>query len=238
MMDQWTVLVTGPIGRTDEYAEAARIAEWSANCLELIAVYPRSLKLSDESEAFDVICITSKHAEAALRKLPEGLRSAPVAVVGVATSALVERAGFAPYGEPARNAKDLSESLKSEFPSGARVLWLRGSLSDELAQNLRESGFEVSDPIVYETLSSPESERPIRLRGTDAILFTSPSAVQVFARFQSQTAELSSTIAVAIGTTTADALREAALGFSEIAVMKEPTPAEFAAQLTRISSRP
>ena len=230
------VLVTGPLGRTDEYIEAARTADWSAKSLELIATYPRSLDASALPESFAAICVTSKQAIAALRKLPLHYRSTPVACVGQVTAGLVGELGFPGLGSPAPNAKSLAQLLARELSAGDELLWLRGSLSDELAVELRSKSFRVHDPVVYETLPSPESTQAKDLRGLDAIFFTSPSAIVVFAELSHSQDALRSIAAIAIGSTTGTALLKSSLQFSQLVTLKNPTAAEFAVQLAGIRS--
>jgi len=228
------VLVTGPLGRTDEYCEAAHTAEWKAKSLELIATYPRALDTTSLPECFAAICVTSKQAIAALRKLPASHRSTPVACVGEVTAKLVRELGFSVLGSPAPNAKSLAEFLIGELAAEDELLWPRGSLSDELAVELRASGLRVHDPVVYETLQSPESKRAKDLRGLDAIFFASPSAVTVFGELSHPEEALRSIAAIAIGSTTDAALRESSLEFSRLVTLPKPTAAEFAIQLAGI----
>ena len=229
------VLVTGPIGRAEEYVEAADLAEWTGKSLELIATYPRALDLQSLPESLTAICVTSKQALPALKQLPELYRDVPVAAVGRVTAGRVQELGFSSLGEPAKNAKELAAWIERELPSGANLLWPRGSLSDELAVQLRGAGFHVSDPVVYETLPSPESVKARDLSGLDAIFFASPSAVRVFAELPHRAESVGQLSAVAIGSTTREALREADLGFARVLTLSEPTPAEFAILLAGIT---
>jgi uroporphyrinogen-III synthase len=107
-----------------------------------------------------------------------------------------------------------------------KVLLVTGNLSTpELPRLLAEGGLAIVDTLrVYATEEKPVSESPeaaeFRRRGADAIVFASPSAVESFIH---QAASLRPDVgarqpkAVAVGPTTADALRRAGIPLASVA---------------------
>jgi uroporphyrinogen-III synthase len=107
-----------------------------------------------------------------------------------------------------------------------KVLLVTGNLSTpELPLLLAEGGLAIVDTLrVYATEEKPVSESPeaaeFRRRGADAIVFASPSAVESFIH---QAASLRPDVgarqpkAVAVGPTTADALRRAGIPLASVA---------------------
>lgn len=215
------VLVTGPAGRTEDYAEAARTSGWEPLVTELIRIEECGLQ-SEIPTWVDLVCVTSKHALGTLRKLAEKLRSVPVAVVGERTAAAVREIGYTVEHGPTRTAAELGSQLVSALSPGAVVLWPRGSVSDDLAKLLRISGIDVHDPVVYRTLPIESPDPP---PAADAVLLTSPSAVYAYAV---RVSPGDHGTAIAIGPTTAAAIRDSELQFSAVLPLERPTPRAFA----------
>jgi uroporphyrinogen III methyltransferase/synthase len=120
-----------------------------------------------------------------------------------------------------RDAESLLEELSRWIePAGKRFLVPQSQIGrDVLPDGLRGSGARVDAPVAYRTLppepGAPEAEALRRqlARGLDAATFTSPSAVRHCLGLldaESQQA-LSRCVLVAVGPTTAAALREAGL---------------------------
>ena len=215
------VLVTGPAGRTEDYAEAARTSGWEPLVAELIRIEECGLQ-EDVPTWVDLVCITSKHALGTLRELAPKLRSVPVTVVGERTAVGVRDRGYTVEHGPTRTAAELGSMLVSALAPGAVVLWPRGSVSDDLAKLLRVAGIEVRDPIVYRTLPIESADPPPT---ADAVLLTSPSAVHAYAV---RVAPGAHATAIAIGPTTAAAIRDSDLEFSAVLPLERPTPRAFA----------
>lgn len=219
------VLITGPAERLEEYVRAASQVGWDAIEHPLLAIEPRSFDRSEIAEKhFDWICVTSSSAlpylDSVLEALPN-LRSTPCAVVGERTAERLRGVGLELGIGPARDAAALAEALRSSARSGARVLWPRGSQSDDLARDLRKAGLEVCDPIAYASraVRSGTSTAP---PPADAVFFASPSAVRAWHELDLVGDRR---IAIAIGATTFHALlQETAPRFFDTITLPQPTP--------------
>ncbi|MFN9785970.1 MAG: uroporphyrinogen-III synthase [Planctomycetia bacterium] len=219
------ILVTGPVGRLDEWRAAAESAGWSAEALPLVAVEPVGGTV--DVEGHDALVATSASV---LSSLPDSAARLPrVACVGERVAAWVRARGGA---EPiaAADSRLLVDELARAWPSGLRVLHPRGDLAGATSEALRARGFRVSDPVVYRTLVLPPRAAP----PGDAVLLASPSAVRAWLRVADARG-----LVVAIGRTTAAAAREAGLDRgATLHVLDEPTPRAFARLLARIEPRP
>jgi uroporphyrinogen-III synthase len=215
------LVVTGPIGRAEEYAAAARDAGWEATVRELLEIRPRELAPGEVPAEVGIVCVTSKHAIAALPPV-----NAPVAVVGEGTASRLRERGLSIAVGPARSASELASEIAARFPAGTSVLWPRGSLSDDLARDLRGRGFEVADPVAYETLVT-DAELP----EADAVFLASPSAVCAAAERGRGFA-----LAIAIGATTASELATRGDALGEVHVLDSPTPDSLAACLRGLAT--
>jgi uroporphyrinogen-III synthase len=127
---------------------------------------------------------------------------------------------------PAEDARALGQSLIDAQPHGGRALWPRGPRSTELGDRLRGAGWQVEQPLAYE--SAPRTALDTLPRA-QAIFFASPSAVRVFAELYGGTASSTpgadSAIGVAIGRTTFDALlAETTLDLCDTISLPEPAP--------------
>jgi uroporphyrinogen-III synthase len=229
------VLITGPIEGAADYARAAEEAGWVAIELPVLAVETMRVDVPTLARArYDWICITSSSAleflTEAAREFPE-ITGVPCAVVGARTAERLHALGFT-LGIPATSdAAALADALAQHEARGARVLWPRGSISDELAHRLRALHFDVSDPVVYTTR---ELASRARAPATDAVFFASPSAVRAW--FSAAGGDSSSArTAIAIGRTTFDALlAETEAAFFDTISLPEPTPAAFALVLQHL----
>jgi uroporphyrinogen III methyltransferase/synthase len=159
-----------------------------------------------------------------------------VLCVGPATAAAAREVGLRVDRTPEvrRQAEGLLEEItRCIAPDGKRFLVPGSDIAREaLPRGLRAAGAEVDAPVAYRTLpptpDAPEAEA-LRSRlargGLDAVTFTSPSAVRHCLGLLDDEARaaLSRCTVVAIGPTTAAALREAGI---EPDVMPERPGAE------------
>lgn len=215
-----TVLVTGPIGRTEPWAEAVRRSGWEAAVRELVAVVPGVLPAAELAVRPDWVCVTSKHALPALAAHAGALAGVRAACVGEATARAAGELGLAVVLPPARDAAELARLLLERAAPGAVVLWPRGSLSDELARALAAGGLAVRAPVVYETVELP---RTGPLPAADAVFLASPSGARAWLR----SARGAPPLGVAIGASTAAAMRAGAGAFSAILALPRPEPEEL-----------
>lgn len=226
------VLLTGPVEHLSDWTSAVRDAGWEPIERPLLEIVPRDLDpgavLRDEPR-FDWLCVTSRNVlpfvERAVAAHPP-LAERAAAIGGPASDRLREL-GFEVAFEPARDALSLAARLVAHFAArsaqgetiGPRVLWPRGDRSDALARLLRAQGFQVVDPIVYESRTRDELDLP----EAAVVFFASPSAVHAWLDLASLTCR--PRLAIAIGPTTFETLLVDAggLGWSLLA-LSEPTP--------------
>ena len=226
------ILITGPVAGLDRYAPAAREAGWKAVELPLLEIRPREVDAAALlAEPFDWVCVTSRSALPFVESLDEPLRALAFAVVGAGSAERLRDLGFRVEVGPASSAHELVRLLVPRLGTAARVLWPRGSLSDELAVELRANGALVTDPVVYTTLPIA-LEQP--LPATDAVFLASPSAVRRFVELALSTdARAPVRTAVAIGRSTLEAVHDAELSgvFGAVVALLEPSPAALRSTL-------
>lgn len=199
-------------------------------------VPPRSWKALDRAIEnlirYDAVAFTSANAVdfffLRCRKILAGkkpVRPRVLAAVGRATSKALAVHGWActVLPEDARSA-GLARVLR--VPRGSRVLLPRAERGlDTLPRTLRKSGARVDVPTAYRTLPDPEGLREMNRAlalGADAVTFASPSAAVLAV----PSLKVSGAAAIAIGPTTASALR--AKGVIPAAVSRKPDPESFA----------
>lgn len=203
-------------------------------------VAPRSWKALDRAinnfRRYDVVAFTSANAVdfffLRCRKLLAGKPVSPriLAAVGRATQKAVSVHGWActVVPEDARSA-GLTKVLR--VPRGARVLIPRAERGlDTLPRSLRKNGARVTVVPAYRTVPDPEGLRTLRRAlalGADAVTFASPSAAVPAVPYL----KISGAAAVAIGPTTAAALR--ARGVVPAAVAKRPDPESLASAVVQ-----
>lgn len=228
------LLLTGPLESLASFAAAARGAGWEALEFPLIEIVELPAELAADAAACSAVCVTSSSALPALARASERVRALPLFVVGARTAERAQALGLAPVAPPAADAADLAARVARSLPQPARLLWPRGSHSDELARRLRAAGFAVDERIVYATRVREARGRPPE---SAAVFFASPSAVQTwFAR--PPAARTEPAVAIAIGATTAAALRgETAARFAAILALPEPTESALARALTNLEPR-
>lgn len=222
------VLITGPVEGAGDYARAAEQAGWVPIELPVLTIEATRVDVPSIARArYDWICVTSSNAleflAEAAREVPE-ITGVPCAVVGSRSAERLSALGFT-LGMPATvDAAALADALTTLAPQSTRVLWPRGSISDELAQRLRERGFDVAAPVVYTTRELASRTRAPR---TEAVFFASPSAVRAW--FSGAESESSGArTAIAIGRATFDALfAQTEATFFDTISLPEPTPEAF-----------
>ena len=226
-----SILLTGPVERLAEWAEAVRAADWEPIVWPLVQVVPCDVDLVELIDGLPGwLAITSHSALDALdrasRNMPE-LLTVPLGVVGARTAEAAEHLGFKIAHDPVDNARELALAIIAASSPGTQVLWPRGSLAHELGELLEEAGLEVTDPIVYETHPALHDGPP---PPTEAVFFASPSAVGELASSDSWA---TLTRAIAIGDTTLAALLEQ--GAEDASALPEPTPDALAQRLREFS---
>ncbi|MBI2386705.1 MAG: uroporphyrinogen-III synthase [Elusimicrobia bacterium] len=232
-----TVIVTRPRARSS--GSAAALAAKGARVVfaPLIrTVPPRSWKALDRAildlRRYDAVAFTSANAvdffflrcrKLLAEKKPVSPRV--LAAVGRSTAKAVAANGWActMVPEDARSA-GLARILR--VPRGSRVLIPRAERGlDTLPRSLRKAGARVTVVPAYRTVPDPDGMRRLRRAlalGADAVTFASPSAAVLAV----PDLKLSLAAAVAIGPTTAAALR--AKGVVPAAVAKRPDPESLA----------
>lgn len=201
---------------------------------------PGELARALERGGYAAIVVASARAAAAL-EAARGAASLPeVWAVGPATARALERAGIAakvPRG--ARDAASLAKALLAERAlSGKRVLVPRAEDGrDEAIAILREAGAEVDAIVAYRTVPVPADDPGLAY----GVSLLRDGAVAVCAMFApSQVAALDALVGiravtacfVAIGETTAAALRQAGAGC--VAVADSPTPEGLAKAVSAV----
>lgn len=232
-----TVVITRP--RLKSGGAAAALAAKGAHVTfaPLIrSVPPRSWKALDRAikglRRYDAVAFTSANAVdfffLRCRKLLAGKKPVSprvLAAVGPATAKAVCSYGWACTVVP-EDARSAGLARVLRVPRGSRVLIPRAERGlDTLPRILRKMGALVDVPITYRTLKDPEGLRALQRAlalGADAVTFASPSAAVLAVPLL----KLSGAAAIAIGPTTASALR--AKGVLPAAVSERPDPESFA----------
>lgn len=167
----------------------------------------------------DWVVLTSGNAVASLEEYLDGRRiRSKIAVVGARTAAALGEIGIpSDLVADGPGAESLLEELKCAGISGQKVLCLLSEKARPvLAEGLRDAGAYVRVEAAYRNLPVHDIPRDVRemiRRGEiGAITFASPSAVENFRHLVgADLPALSGAAFVAIGPTTADALRAAEL---------------------------
>lgn len=232
-----TIVITRP--RLKSGGAAAALAARGAHVVfaPLIrTVPPRSWKALDRAikdlSRYDAVAFTSANAVdfffLRCRKLLAGKKPVPprvLAAVGRATAKAVSSNGWACTVVP-EDARSAALARVLRVPRGSRVLIPRAERGlDTLPRMLRKFGVHIDVPSAYRTVPDPEGLRALNRAlalGADAVTFASPSAAVLAV----PSLKLSGAAAVAIGPTTASALR--AKGVVPAAVSKKPDPESFA----------
>ena len=222
-----TVLATGAAAQVEALRAVApdRLEVLHAPMIEIEPVADGSRMDAAVTDAcagsYDWLVLTSANAVPPLvaRLQTQGCSlQARIAVVGTPTAeALAAHGVEAELVPEEQHAEGLARTLRMQAQAGQRVVCL---LSDRarpvLADRLREAGLNVDVVDAYRTVSATTIDSAIltRIRNAeiDAVTFTSPSAVQAFTELVAvDLPALSGAAFVAIGSTTAKALRDADL---------------------------
>ncbi len=229
-LDRRTVVVTRSKGGED--ALAARLAELGARVREIPSIVfappadpaPFDLALGD-LDGFDWVVFASatavKRTMERMRSLgiePAVLARRGLAAVGPATADRLARAVREPDLVPPEAKGEALAAALAPHVRARRVLVPRPAEGrPELLEGLRAAGADVAAVEAYRTLPAPpEQIAPLAtwiLAGeVDAVAFASPSAVKaVVAGLGDRAPLLGRVVLAAIGPTTSDALRSAAL---------------------------
>lgn len=201
------LLLTGPVNGREPYADAAREAGWESVDWPLLEVHSRDLDPHlIELDPPDWVAVTSSNALPALAAMRVTLGTVSFACVGERTAERLRQLGFELGLEPAKDADELVQrflgALAPTARAAVRVLWPRGSISNDFGAQLNAGGIGVLAPIAYET-------RPCAHEGplptTDAVFLASPSAVRRYVELV-RFIDAGGPRAVAIGKTTLDAI--------------------------------
>ena len=201
----------------------------------LIVTRARKLSLADRElclhpESFDWLVFTSKNGVRYYfdlwSELPKPTHWPKIAAVGKATAAFLEKKGLvADYVNSGTTSHDMLADLQALLPANARLLALLGNLApNRLADGLHMQHVQRVD--VYETLANEAIDRIAlwqKLQDSvfDAVVLTSPSAVELLWQISHETANLLRAKCVCIGTVTAEALRSR--NIEPLAVATEPS---------------
>ncbi len=258
-LDGRRVAVTRGMGEGDPLAErlralGAQVLEFPAIALAPPASYHDLDRALRDLAGFDVAAFASANAvERTVARMDaigiarENLAARRLAAVGPATAEALRRAvRAADFVPTAWSGEALGTALKMAV-RGRRILVPRAAGGrPELVEILRAAGAEVTAPDAYQTVPAPpETLRPLADRieraEVDAVAFASPSAVRsVAAALGDRVALLGRVLVAAIGTTTADAVREA--GWTVGAMPQRPGAAELAEAIAErlgpVSGRP
>ncbi|MEO8707104.1 MAG: uroporphyrinogen-III synthase [Kofleriaceae bacterium] len=227
-------IMTRHLYETVPYAQA-----FEALGLEVIAMPvtrtepPRdagALTRAIEAGGHSAILVASPRAALALLGARGHASLFDVWAVGPATAQVLAEAGISAFvPEPAKDAAAAAHAMLAALPlAGKRVLIPRAEGGrDEAIEILRAAGVDV-DPIDAYRTAAIERDDPEVVRGRDALVAGEVALCAVFA--PSQVAALEAIVGIrsvttrwiAIGETTAAALREA--GAEVISVATEPTP--------------
>lgn len=198
-------------------------------------VAPRSWRPLDRAiknlRRYDAVAFTSANAVdfffLRCRKILAGKPVSPriLAAVGRSTAKAVAAHGWACTVVP-EDARSEGLARILRVPRGSRVLIPRAERGlDTLPRSLRKAGARVTVAAAYRTVPDPDGARQLRRAlalGADAVTFASPSAAVLAV----PDLKLSLAAAVAIGPTTAAALR--AKGVVPAAVAARPDPESLA----------
>lgn len=240
------VAVTRAAEQSGDLAERLRALGAEVLCCPLIAIAPPLdpaplAHALARLEAYDWLALPSANAaRAALGGLIRPGRRPRIAAVGSATAAALAEAGISADLTPAEHsAAGLLAALGDVC--GARVLLPQGDQArPELAEGLAARGASVDAVAAYRTLPGPgvgALAAALRARALDAVTFASPSAARALLDGAGQAVHelLAGAALVAIGPTTAAALR--AEGLRVASVADPHTAAGLAAALVALLAR-
>lgn len=193
------ILLTRKAAGSDTLSE--HLSGWGATALHypLLAIHPvtfQPLSLKD----YDWLFFTSQEAvnhfnEGFFQLNLQSVSWPPVGVVGPETARALSGLGHSPAFVPPRfSAEAAAEAfVRAHSVAGLKILWPCGNRANSrFSEILKAHGAHVDHLIVYETCSQvaspPTPEEAGRMAamfhpGLSVVVFTSPSAVEVFASF-------------------------------------------------------
>jgi uroporphyrinogen-III synthase len=246
-----TVLVTRPRADGPALADELRAVGLRPLPFPVLAVVPPSdpralVEALAEVERYDWVVFTSRNAVRATlaaqraRGCPEGLEAVRLAAVGPGTAATLASAGLRPaFVAERHDAEGLLTELLAHLPPSARVLLPRAEAGRRvLEEGLARAGHRVTAVVAYRTQATGHPAAALvadalRRGEVGAATFLSPSAGQAFVGAVGEVATLAP--AVAVGETTAAALRR--LGFRRIETAEDTSPTGVARTALRVLSR-
>jgi len=172
------------------------------------------------------IVLTSARAAPALATVDQTPSGVRVAAVGARTTEAVTATGVPVDLVGDRGAESLMDQLLPHCRS--RILFLRGDRTlPTVTEKATAAGVDVTELVVYRTILRRPSEERVResLRELTAVCFTSPSAAEALSGCAPPTwlsLARDSLVAVALGETTATALRSAGWVRVRIAESSDP----------------
>lgn len=191
---------------------------------------PGELVRRMERGGYQAIVVASRHAAGAIIRAKGHTPVPEVWCVGPATARVLDEAHLSPIlPEAARDSASLARALVTQRElAGKRVLVPRAEDGrEEGIAILREAGVIVDDVVAYRTVPVPADD-PALARGRELLASGEAAMCCVFAPSQARALDALvgvrkvTTRWVAIGETTAEALRDA--GAEVIAVAATPTP--------------
>jgi uroporphyrinogen-III synthase len=230
-----TVLLTRPEGRDEPLAR--RLRDRGFRVLLAPAIRFEPVPVEVDGSRYDWLVVTSRTAA---RHLPAGSERAPrVAAIGRATAEELARIGrAADLVASVPTGVGLATELIAAGKRGAGTRVLHPT-SDrprpELREALEAAGWTVEPVTAYRTLAAEslpgDVVAELEAGRVAATVFASPSTVEALVGLLPPAAagHLRASAAVAIGETTAGALREA--GFERVATSPAPDPDALAARI-------
>jgi uroporphyrinogen-III synthase len=183
---------------------------------------------------YDVVVVASRNAADALvrARAEVGATLPPVVAVGATTAAALAGHGI-DAATPARgDALGVAEHLLAGTPRPRRVLWPRAEGGrDEGTARLRAAGVEVDAPVAYRTVARAVDDPEVAhgldaLPGAAVVCFYAPSQVVALERALAACGASLHVLApvrvVAIGATTAEALRGRGVRVDRVADTPDP----------------
>jgi uroporphyrinogen-III synthase len=229
-------------------ARGATVAAREVFVLDSMAAEAAARSAVESIESYDWILVTSANG---LRFLREALAQreldvadlrASFGVVGPQTATALAACGVEPRVVAASaDSGGLADGLAGRVAPGSRVLVVRPEVSrPELARRLADAGALVDAPPFYRNRPAPAVAavaRELAAGAFDAAVFSSPSSFGhlLDVAVGGTPAIAAATLLIAIGETTAAAIRER--GYAVAAVARQPTPEGIAAAVEQARGR-
>ena len=163
-------------------------------------------------ENFDYLYFGSKRGvRYFLSKVVDIPKNLKILAVGEKTAKVLKERGFKPFFVLKGSSENLLELAKEKKLQRGRMLIPTAKVHTKAIYKLKEFGFEIEVLPVYETvfLKYPQQQVVKVLENTDIVIFTSPSTfLSLLENLQKRAEILKKKIIVAIGKTTAKAVRE------------------------------